>query len=125
MPPLHISSSSVRPEWMRSSALGALRAVFSRVITTMPECGTIVKGNSPVRWSTPRIFSTSMVRRRVSSSSALRSTITLSQTNSSTPWRPIWPYSSARSLVTTAVTPSSRSSSVTRISSRRTTLASW
>ena len=66
-----------------------------------------------------------MVRRRVSCSSALRSTTTLSQTKSSTPWRPIWPYSSARSLVTMAVTPSSRSSSVMRISSRRTIVASW
>ena len=91
MPALHISSSSARPEVIRSLVEPAVRSVPARVMTTMPSPGRIVNGNSPARWSTPRIFSTSTVRRRDSSSRRLRSTRTLSQTNSSTPQRAISP----------------------------------
>ena len=120
MPPLHISSSSANPDVIRSVVEPAVRSVPARVMTTMPCPGRMVKGNSPVRWSIPRIFSTSMVRRRDSSCSTFRRTRTLSQTNSSTPKRAISPYSWIRSLVRTAVTPKARRPSATRASSRRT-----
>ena len=84
-PALHISSSSARPEVMRTLVDPAVRSVPASGMTTMPSPGRIVNGNSPEWWSTPRIFSTSTVRRRDSSSRRLRSTRTLSQTNSSTP----------------------------------------
>ena len=59
----------------------------------------MVKGYSPFMWVVPRSFKISTVRRRRSPSKTLRTMITLSETNSSTPKRAIPPYSSIRSQV--------------------------
>jgi hypothetical protein len=124
-PPPHISSRTWLPESMRAELEGrSVRSAPASGSATMPRSLMIANGNSPLRWVVPRNFRICIVRRAASSSRMLRSTMTSSATNSSTPQRDTSPYSSRRSTVMTAVTPSSRRPCESRRSSRRTRAAS-
>ena len=83
----------------------------------------MVKGYSPFMWVVPRSFRISIVRRRRSPSSTLRTIATLSDTNSSTPNRATGPYSRSRSVVMMVVTPTCFRRATNRKISRRTTEA--
>ena len=86
-PPPHIASSSALPEVMRASDDFCFSSSAESGITTIPSSGTIVNGHSPFWWVVPRNLRISTVRRRTSSWSVLRRMMTLSETNSSTPYR--------------------------------------
>ena len=119
-PPPHISSSRGTPELTRTLDERWVSRIAPSGKILMP-WAPIVKGNSPFICVVPRNLRISTVRRRRSPSSTLRRITTLSETNSSTPYRAIGPYSSMRSVVITVVTPISFSRAIRRKISRRTT----
>ena len=123
-PPPHIASSSGLPSVSRSDGACLLSSTADRGMMFTPVRGSIVNGYSPLWCGQPLSLRISIVRRRFSPWSGLRSTITLSATKSSTSKRATGPYSSLRSSVSSVVTPISRNAAITRRSSRRTIVGS-